>query len=88
MRRIILMSLGRVGTETGPDFDRLEKMLKVAGNRDVYVAGGIAGLTDIAEVAKRGARGVLAATALHSGAVTQKEIAALMQERRSPSPTG
>lgn len=81
--RIILMSLGRVGTETGPDLARLEETLRVAGGRAVYVAGGVGCLEDIAEVAKRGARGVLAATALHSGVVTQKEIAALVKERRS-----
>ena len=81
--RIILMSLGRVGTETGPDYVRLEETLAVAGDRAVYVAGGIASLKDIAGLAARGARGALAATALHSGAVSQKEIAALMGGRRS-----
>jgi len=81
--RVILMNLGRVGTETGPDYARLEDTLAVAGARAIYVAGGIAGLEDIAGLAARGARGALAATALHSGAVSQKEIAALMGERRS-----
>ena len=47
------------------------------------MAGGVAGLDDLAAVEKRGARGALAATALHSGALGQKEIAALVRERRS-----
>lgn len=81
--RLILMSLGRVGTETGPDTDRLRETLRLAGDRAVYVAGGVASLGDIANVAEAGAAGVLAATALHSGAVSQKEIAALVKERRS-----
>jgi phosphoribosylformimino-5-aminoimidazole carboxamide ribotide isomerase len=81
--RIILMSLGRVGTEQGPDLARLKDSLRLAGGRAVYVAGGVSGLDDITRVADGGAAGVLAATALHSGAVTQKEIAALMRERRS-----
>lgn len=81
--RLILMSLGRVGTETGPDTDRLRETLRLAGDRAVYVAGGVASLGDIAKVAEAGAAGVLAATALHSGAVSQKEIAALVKERRS-----
>ena len=81
--RLILMSLGRVGTEVGPDLARLQETLKVAGRREVYVAGGVAGRDDVAKVAQAGASGVLAATALHSGAITQKEIAALVKGRRS-----
>ena len=80
--RLILMSLGLVGTEKGPDLQRLKETLRLAGDRSVFVAGGVSGLDDIAQVADGGARGVLAATALHSGAVTQKEIAALVRERR------
>ena len=83
--KLILMSLGRVGTETGPDMTRLREALRVAGDRAVYVAGGVAGLDDMTKVAQAGAAGVLAATAFHSGAVSQKEIAALVGERRSQS---
>lgn len=81
--RLLLMSLGRVGAEVGPDLVRLQETLKVAGSREVYAAGGVADRDDVAEVAQAGACGVLAATALHSGAITQKEIAALVRGRRS-----
>lgn len=81
--RVILMSLGRVGTETGPDLELLRKAIAGAGGRHVYVAGGIATKDDVAMVMDAGARGVLVATALHSGAIGQKEIAALWGERRS-----
>lgn len=80
---VILMSLGRVGTETGPDLDLLKKTVARAGGRAVYVAGGVAAYDDVAAVAGGGARGVLVATALHSGAIGQNEIAALRGERRS-----
>jgi len=80
--RLILMSLSRVGGEQGPDLPRLQETLRRAGDRAVFVAGGVANLGDIEQVARLGARGVLAATALHAGAVTQKEIAALLRERR------
>ncbi len=82
-KRLILMSLGRVGTEGGPDLERLQAMQRLAGDRAVFLAGGVSNLDDIVQVAGQGARGVLAATALHSGALTQKEIAALLRERRS-----
>jgi HisA/HisF family protein len=81
--RLILMSLGRVGTEGGPDLERLREALRLAGDRAVYVAGGISALGDVAQVAHLGARGVLAATAIHGGTLTQNEIAALFRERRS-----
>jgi phosphoribosylformimino-5-aminoimidazole carboxamide ribotide isomerase len=77
------MSLGRVGTEKGPDLDRLRTTLRLAGKRAIFVAGGVSHLGDIVQAAESGARGVLAATALHGGTVTQKEIAALLRERRS-----
>ena len=83
--RIILMSLGRVGAEQGPDLVRLHSALAFAGRCAVFSAGGIGNFADIKQVADIGARGVLAATALHSGTVTQKEIAALLRERRSQS---
>lgn len=84
-QRVILMSLGRVGTETGPDFDLLRTAVTNARGHHVYVAGGVASYDDIRAVADAGARGVLVATALHSGAVGQNEIAALRGERRSQS---
>jgi len=83
--RLILMSLGLVGREQGPDLARLKDALACEGDRAVYVAGGVGNLDDIKQVAELGAQGVLAATALHSGTVTQKEIAALLRERRFQS---
>lgn len=83
--RVILMSLGRVGTEVGPDLDLLKTVVASVGDRQVYVGGGVATKVDVATVRDAGAHGVLAATALHSGAIGQKEIAALWEERRSQS---
>jgi HisA/HisF family protein len=75
--RVIVMALARVGTGEGPDFERLAEILAQGGPRQVYAAGGIADAGDLARVAEAGGAGALAATALHSGAITQKEIAAL-----------
>ena len=83
--RLILMNLGRVGSEVGPDVARLQATLGSAGRRDVFIAGGIGNFGDIEKVADIGARGALAATALHAGTVTQNEIAALLRERRPQS---
>ena len=75
--RVIAMSLNRVGTGEGPDLKRLAAVLAQAGTREVYAAGGVSGASDLGLLAEAGARGALAATAIHSGALTQKEIAAL-----------
>ena len=81
--RVIVMTLSRVGAEGGPDIDRLSTTLKRAGPSAVYVAGGVRHLEDLQTVATAGTQGALVATALHSGALTQKEIAAFLRKRRS-----
>jgi phosphoribosylformimino-5-aminoimidazole carboxamide ribotide isomerase len=81
--RLIAMNLARVGTETGPDIDRLKSIVEAADGRSVYAAGGVRSARDLAAIASVPAQGALLATALHSEAITQKEIAALLRERRS-----
>jgi phosphoribosylformimino-5-aminoimidazole carboxamide ribotide isomerase len=75
--RVIAMTLDRVGTGEGPDLSRLKDVLREADGRAVYAAGGVRNADDLKRAAEAGARGALVATALHSGAITQKEIAAL-----------
>ncbi|MGH6864819.1 MAG: HisA/HisF-related TIM barrel protein [Methyloceanibacter sp.] len=81
--RLIVMGLGRVGTEGGPDLERLQATLRLAGARAVFAAGGMRDSDDIERAAEAGARGALVATALHTGALTQHGIAALLRRRRS-----
>ena len=82
-KRLIAMDLTRVGADTGPDVDRLRTILDVAGGRAVFAAGGVRNARDLAAIAALDAQGALIATALHSQAVSQNEIAALLRERRS-----
>jgi len=84
-KRVIAMSLDRVGTAHGPDVARLASVVEKAGSCAVYASGGIRDTSDLETVADTGARGALLATALHRGAVTQNEIAAFLQRRRSRS---
>ena len=81
--RVIAMNLSRVGTDAGPDVDGLKSLLGIADGRAVFAAGGIRDAQDLAAIASLEAQGALLATALHSAAVTQNEIAALVRERRS-----
>lgn len=82
-RRVIVMSLARVGTDAGPDIERLKAIIAMADGRAIFAAGGIRDARDLAALASLQAHGTLVATALHAEAVTQKEIAALLRERRS-----
>jgi HisA/HisF family protein len=83
--RIIAMSLDRVGTANGPDLERLKRVVEKGGSCAVYASGGLRNIADLDAVADVGASGALIATALHQGAVTQNEIAAFLQRRRSRS---
>jgi phosphoribosylformimino-5-aminoimidazole carboxamide ribotide isomerase len=80
--RLIAMDLTRVGTDTGPDVDRLKAIIEAAGSCAVFAAGGVRSAQDLAAIAALRAQGAVIATALHSEAVTQTEIAALLRERR------
>jgi len=82
---VIVMSLDRVGTDNGPDIERLRSVVEQAGSRSVYASGGMRDIGDLEAAANADAHGAVIATALHRGAVTQNEIAAFLQRRRSRS---
>jgi HisA/HisF family protein len=83
--RTIAMDLARIGTGEGPDLERLKSVLAKAKAKRcaVYAAGGVRDSGDLERIVAAGASGALVATALHSGAITKNEIAALSRERRS-----
>ncbi len=49
----------------------------------MYAAGGVRNARDLEAIVALNAKGAVIATALHSQAITQKEIAALERKRRS-----
>jgi len=61
--RLIAMDLTRVGTDTGPDVERLKSVLGVASGRAVYAAGGVRNARDLAAIAALNAQGAVIATA-------------------------
>jgi phosphoribosylformimino-5-aminoimidazole carboxamide ribotide isomerase len=73
--RIILMTLDRVGTGAGPDFDALAALVQRARGRAVFAAGGVRGEDDLARLRGIGVAGVLVATALHDGRLSTTAIA-------------
>ena len=65
--RLVVMTLGRVGTGLGPDTAKLGHVLERAGERAVYAAGGVRDAADLETLAAMGCAGVLVASALHDG---------------------
>jgi len=72
---IIVMTLARVGTSSGPDFARLAAIKGLAGARAVWAAGGVRGDADLERLAAMDLAGVLVATALHDGRLSREALA-------------
>jgi phosphoribosylformimino-5-aminoimidazole carboxamide ribotide isomerase len=74
--RLIVMTLARVGSSSGPDLAQLKSIIARAGKRHVYAAGGVRDLSDLLALTDAGAAGALVATALHTGKITAADLAA------------
>jgi phosphoribosylformimino-5-aminoimidazole carboxamide ribotide isomerase len=75
-KRVIVMTLDKVGARCGPDFDRLRSIKDIAGNRDIIAAGGIRNVNDLERLSDMGIAGALVATSLHSGELTGTDVSA------------
>jgi phosphoribosylformimino-5-aminoimidazole carboxamide ribotide isomerase len=71
-KRVIAMTLDRVGSHAGPDLDRL-RALKAAG-RMVYAAGGVRDGADLRLLAEAGIAGALVASSLHNGRLAADDL--------------
>jgi phosphoribosylformimino-5-aminoimidazole carboxamide ribotide isomerase len=77
-RDLILMSMRRIGTGSGPDLELLSMARSRLPTHRPYVAGGIRNVADLALLATAGAAGVLLASALHDGRISPTDAAAYM----------
>ena len=73
-RRVIAMTLARVGSGAGPDVDRLAALRAAAPDRKFYAAGGVRDIADIEALARADVAGALIATSLHDGRLGAGEI--------------
>lgn len=72
---VIVMTLARVGSGAGPDFDRLAVIRDRAGpGRRVFAAGGVRSASDLDRLDGMGIAGALVATALHDGSLSPTEL--------------
>lgn len=79
-RDVVVMTLARVGTGSGPDIARLEEVRRAAGSqRRIWAAGGVRGLEDLEGLRERDIAGALVATALHDGRLDRGALARLAE---------
>ena len=76
-RRIIVMTLARVGSGAGPDLTRFAAIQSIAGRREIYAAGGVRDASDLSALKAAGASGALIATALHERRVVGADLEAI-----------
>jgi phosphoribosylformimino-5-aminoimidazole carboxamide ribotide isomerase len=76
-RKVIVMTLARVGSGAGPDLDRLCTVRDAEPGRRIYAAGGIRDAADLLALKRAGIAGALVASCLHDGRLSGKDIAAL-----------
>ncbi|BAW81126.1 histidine biosynthesis protein [Candidatus Nitrosoglobus terrae] len=72
---VIVMSLGQIGTQKGPDWALLneikQKRLQQGG---LFAAGGVVCLKDLQQLVRWGADGVLLASALYNGNLSAEDL--------------
>jgi phosphoribosylformimino-5-aminoimidazole carboxamide ribotide isomerase len=77
---IIIMSLPKVGSNQGPDLDRLSAYSKQYPKQNIIAAGGIRSSEDLRALEQIGIKTALVATALHNGKISPNEIATSRQK--------
>ncbi len=73
-QRVIVMTLARVGSGEGPDWERLAEVRHAAPHVDLFAAGGVRHGGDLQDLAEQGVAGALVATALHDGRIGAAEL--------------
>jgi len=78
--RVLAMNLARVGSGNGPDTTLVERLSRLAPDREIYAAGGVRNISDLRLAIRAGASGALIATAFHDSRITQEDLRNLSEE--------
>lgn len=71
---IIVMTLSRVGSRNGPDFEKLAEMASCHSEKNIIAAGGVRDAEDLRRLGEIGIHSALLASALHDGSLSGREI--------------
>lgn len=72
--KVILMTLSRVGSNDGPDLEKLSAYRRKHPGKQFIAAGGIRHAGDLENLKKHGIHAALVATALHAGTLGSEQI--------------
>lgn len=84
---IIIMTLGRVGSNNGADLDKLNTFCKRYPHKNFIAAGGIRNIDDLQALKQIGIHQALIASALHAGNISGQDIQNL-QAKKYPGKPG
>jgi phosphoribosylformimino-5-aminoimidazole carboxamide ribotide isomerase len=68
------MTLAKVGTNTGPDWERLKKIQLMTTQSRLVAAGGIRGVSDLNRLAEMDIHSALLSSCLHNGQLCDADI--------------
>jgi phosphoribosylformimino-5-aminoimidazole carboxamide ribotide isomerase len=71
---VIVMTLDKVGSNNGPDIQQLNAVNHQSNQAKIYAAGGVRNIEDIQLLESLNIEGALIASALHNGAISNKEL--------------
>src|SRR5660398_190104 len=74
LSQVIMLTLNRVGTESGPDWSILESSRATFPHLSLIAGGGVRSPDDMWRLAEMGVDGILIATALHRGSISAADI--------------
>lgn len=72
--KVIVMTLSLVGSNSGPDMEKLTELLRRHPEKQFIAAGGIRHVSDLENLKNRGIQAALVATALHNGTIGSEQI--------------
>jgi len=76
-QRVIVMTLGQVGSYAGVDMERLKQACRLGEGKAIHAAGGVRNASDLQTLKTMGIAGVLLASALHDGRIGSEALAEL-----------
>jgi phosphoribosylformimino-5-aminoimidazole carboxamide ribotide isomerase len=83
---VIVMTLAKVGSGSGPDFQKLAELRFAYPDKKIVAAGGVRDVNDLIRLGEMGIDAALIATSLHSGALSGKEIINLRTKKYPGKP--
>ena len=81
------MTLERVGSNQGPDLNKLTEFCRQYPDKNFIAAGGIRNKQDLIALCEVGIHQALVASALHSGTIKAEDIAGFQAPCSRPLPT-